>query len=84
MVLDQVGEAPCSAMPNVVSLARQANCKRQKEHAAEPSDLEFELDTRNIPENFLKVDVEVGNHRHLIFSTDEMLSLLAKSKQWYI
>ena len=36
-----------------------------------------------MPGNFLQADVKVGDQRHLVFSTSEMLSLLAKSKQWY-
>lgn len=79
-----VSEAPCSAVPNVANLARQANRKRQKARPDEPTDLDFELDPQHIPANFLKGDVKVGDRRHLVFSTPKMLALLAKSKQWYV
>ena len=78
--MDEIGEAPCSAIPKVSNLARQANRKRQKARPAEPTDLDFELDERNIPTNFLKADVRVGSRRHLVFSRGEMLDLLAKFK----
>ncbi len=81
--MEQIDETPCSAIPKVANLARQANRKRQKACPVDPTDLDFELDERNIPANFLKADVRVGSRRHLVFSTTEMLDLLAKSKQWY-
>ena len=84
VLLEQLGQAPCPAMPKVTNLARQANRKRQKSHPVEPSDLEFELNPQHMPSNFLKADVKVGHKRQLVFSTSEMLSLLAKAKQWYV
>lgn len=84
VLLKQLGKAPCPAMPKVTDLARQANRKRQKSRPVEPSDLEFELSPQHMPSNFLKADVKVGHRPHLVFSTSDMLSLLAKSKQWYV
>ena len=66
------------------NLARQADRKRQISCPVEPSDLEFELNPQHMPSKFLKADVKVGHWRHLVFSTSDILSLLAKSKQWYV
>ena len=74
VLVAHITDAPCSAIPKVCNLARQANRKRQKTHPNEPTNLEFEIDTCHIPENFLQADVKVGDRRHLVFSTPEMLS----------
>ena len=84
VLLEQLGQEPCPAMPKVINLARQANRKSQKSRPVEPSDLEFELNPQHMPSNFLKADVKVGHRCHLVFSTSDMLSLLPKSKQWYV
>jgi hypothetical protein len=34
--------------------------------------------------NFFRADVSVKHKRHLIFASDEQLSLLARAKRWYI
>ena len=83
VLLEQLGPGPCPAIPKVANLARQANRKRQKSRPVEPCDLEFELNPQHMPDNFLQADVKVDDRRHLVCSTSEMLSLLAKSKQWY-
>ncbi|XP_028408207.1 uncharacterized protein LOC114530782 [Dendronephthya gigantea] len=77
-------DAPCAAVPKVCNLARQANRKRQKTRPQEPTDLEFEVDERHIPDDFLQADVKVGGRRHLIFSTPEMIALLKQAKVWYM
>ena len=59
VLLEQLGQAPCPAMPKVTNLARQANRKRQKSCPVEPSDLEFKLNPQHMPRNFLKADVKV-------------------------
>ena len=77
-------DAPCAAVPKVCNLARQANRKRQKTRPQDPTDLEFELDQRHLPENFLQADVRVRDQRHLVFSTPGMVSLLKRAKVWYM
>ena len=84
VLVAHITDAPCSAIPKVCNLARQANRKRQKTRPNDPTNLEFEIDTRHIPENFLQADVKVGDRRHLVFSTPEMLSLLSRAKMWYM
>ena len=65
--------APCAALPNPAHLARAANRLRQRLRPDEPSSLDFELDYKHIPSEFLQADVQVGARRHLIFATPEML-----------
>ena len=84
VLLGKLNSAPCPAMPKVANLVRQANRKRQKSRPVEPKDLEFELNHEYIPGGFLQADIKVGSKRHLIFSTEQMLTLLARSKQWYV
>ena len=84
VLLEERNSAPCPAMPKVVNLVRQANRRRQKFLPVEPKDLEFELNPDYIPRGFLQADVKVGSQRHLVFSTEQMLTLLARSKQWYV
>lgn len=77
-------DAPCPAVPKVSNLVRQANRKRQKTRPQDPTDLEFEVDQRHIPDSFLQADVRVGDRRHLVFSTPGMISLLKQAKVWYM
>ena len=84
VLLEELNSAPCPAMPKVANLVRQANRRRQKSRPVEPQDLKFELNPEHIPGGFLQADVKVGSQRHLVFSTEQMLTLLARSKQWYV
>ena len=63
---------------------RIANRVRQRERPADPVGLDFEIDSRHIPDNFLRKDITVGQQRHLVFATDLQLSLLANAKSWYV
>ena len=47
-------------------------------------DLEFEIKTDYIPENFIHGDFKVDERRHLVFATDHMLNILSRSKIWYL
>ena len=84
VLLEQLDSAPCPAMPKEANLIRQVNRRRQKSRPVEPNDLEFELNPEHIPGGFLQADIKVGNEWHLVFSTEQMLTLLARSKQWYV
>ncbi|KAK3719185.1 hypothetical protein QZH41_020418 [Actinostola sp. cb2023] len=77
-------DRPCPHIPKPGNIARQANRKRQKIRPADPTNLEFELDCDNIPKEFLRGDVRVNNHRHLIFATNEQLAILSRAKNWYV
>lgn len=80
----QADEVLCPSLPKPVNLRRQANRVRQKTRPADPSDLNFDIENDHIPEHFLKGDVRVGDHRHLIFATAHMLSLLSRARRWYV
>ena len=59
------------------------NRHRQKLRPAEPQDLNFEMDTNFLPDDFMIGDVRVRERRHVIFATANMLRLLKKAKSWY-
>ena len=84
VLLGKLDSAPCPAMPKVANLVRQANRRRQKSRPVEPKDLEFELNPQHIPGGFLQADIKVDCKRHLVFSSEHMFTLLARSKQWYV
>lgn len=71
------------SLPAPHNLARQGNRKRRAARIGEPFDLSFELSETHIPENFLHYDITVCGRRHLMFSTEEQLSLLRRAKHWY-
>ena len=83
VLVKHVTNAPCPAIPTVCNLTRQAN-RRQKDRPKILVDLEFKVDLNHVPDGFLQADVKVGDRRHLVFSTQHMLSLLATSKTWYM
>lgn len=76
-------DRPCSALPKVNFMARNANRYRQRLRPEEPRDLDLELKEDCLPDGFLRGDVRVKDRRHLIFATKEQLKLLAKTKHWY-
>lgn len=61
-----------------------ANCLRKRLRPADPKDLDFQLMEGCIPEGFFQADVYVKESRHLIFTTLEQLTTVAKAKSWYI
>lgn len=74
---------PLSSLPAPHNLAKQGNRKRRGARPAEPLDLDFELNEDHLPQDFLQYDVSVSSCRHLIFSTQNQLSLLSRAKHWY-
>jgi len=61
-----------------------ANRVRGKQRPEEPTDLEFTIDDRHVPEGFLRADVSVNDRRHLVFANDQQVALLSKAKTWYV
>lgn len=86
MLEEEIAEStrPLPGLSKPEYLARNANRCRQKLRPAEPTDLDFEIDETWIPENFLRKSITVGQNRHLLFATDNMLKLLSNSKVWYV
>lgn len=76
--------------PKVGNLTRTANRHRQRNRPPHPNDIDFELDLESIPENgdFCLADITVGDgedeRRHLMFGTQEQLTLLRQAKRWYM
>ena len=60
VLLRELTDAPCPALPRHEHLARIANRFRQKLRPTDPNDLEFELETEHVPANFLRGDVRVS------------------------
>ena len=80
-------EAPCEALPQPSSLKRTANRVRQNTRPHHPLDLEFQQKEDPLPDDFLLADIEVRgrqHQRHLLYATEQQLSLLARAKQWYL
>jgi hypothetical protein len=73
-----------NALKNPEYLARAANRHRQKKRPAEPLDFDFEINEDHLPRGFLQSDLKVDGWRHLVFATENMLSLLKISKTWYV
>jgi hypothetical protein len=59
VLVARLTDAPCAAVLKACNLARQGNRKRQKTRPQDPTDLEFEVDERHIPDNFLQADVKI-------------------------
>ena len=76
--------AGCPALSKPVHMARAANRLRQRLHPEDPKDLDFEIMEDCIPQGFFQAEVYVKERRHLIFATDEQLTILAKAKSWYL
>ena len=60
ILLRELTDAPCPALPRPEQLARIANRFRQKLRPADPTDLDFELQLEHVPDNFLRGDVHVS------------------------
>ncbi|CAH1248603.1 Hypp8290 [Branchiostoma lanceolatum] len=56
---------------------------RAEHRPKDPTTLDFIVEEDQLPEGFLRADLTVGRNRHLIFTTDHQLRLLAKAKKWY-
>ena len=76
--------AGCPALSKPEHMAQAANRLRQRLRPEDPKDLDFEIMEDCIPQGFFKADVYVKERRHLIFATDEQLTILAKAKSWYL
>ncbi|XP_021363128.1 uncharacterized protein LOC110456619 [Mizuhopecten yessoensis] len=72
-------------LPRPDYLARAANRLHQNLRPRDPKDLDFEIDHGFLrcPELIIG-DVHVDNQRHILFATEQQLSLLRQSRRWYL
>ncbi|XP_067024035.1 uncharacterized protein [Acropora muricata] len=84
VLLNELGDEPCPALPKPHHLARAANRIRQSTRPKDPIDLDFDLQQDQIPNGFLKADIKKHGNRHIILGTDQQLEHLSKAKSWYI
>ncbi|XP_053383990.1 uncharacterized protein LOC123535774 isoform X2 [Mercenaria mercenaria] len=72
-------------MPVPESVDRSANRYRSKFRPAEPKDLEFVVDNDYLQcQDFLVADIRNGSARHMIFATEEQLTLLSNTRRWFM
>ena len=85
VLLQDGNNQTCPSLPKPDYLARQVNWHKQKVRPAEPTDLVSEIDEQFVPEAFYRGSViAVGDKKHLLFASDNMLHILATAKVWYI
>ncbi|CAH3040492.1 unnamed protein product, partial [Pocillopora meandrina] len=88
--MEELTDDPCPSLPKPVNLAKAANHLQQRLRPADPVDLEFELQSEHILENFLlrlgicKRITLVRGRRHLLFASQQQLEVLCRAKAWYI
>ena len=83
VLLCELNDERCPALPKSEHMTRAANCLQQRLHPANPKDLDFRLIEDYIP-GFFQGNAYVKERRHLIFATVEQLTTVAKAKSWYI
>jgi len=87
VLLQQVASGELEMLPTLpgkLTLARQANRKRQKVRPDNPSDIGFELQQEHIADGFLQADVKLEGSRHIILATATMLRMLQRARQWFV
>ena len=84
VLLSAMSNKQCQSLPAVINIVRATNCARQSVRPHDPLDLNFILADNFIPTGFLKSDVVHHGRRHLLFATDNSLTILAKAKTWYM
>ena len=82
VLVKELTEAPCPALPKPVHVVRAANRLRQKLQPEHPKDLDFVLVKECLPPGFLQADLTVKERHHLIFARQEQLNILAHAKSW--
>ena len=78
-MLSELNDERCPALHKPEHMAQAANRLRQRLRPADPKALDFQLSEDCIPEGFFQADVFVKERRHLIFTTVEELTTVAKA-----
>ena len=66
VLLEELTDEPCPSLPKPINLVKAANHLRQRHRPSDPVDLEFELQTEHIPDDFLRRDVKVSKNDCLL------------------
>ena len=82
--VDHVKQQACPALPSIVSNAWTVNRARQSARPQEPINVDFQICYKFMNEGFLRADLQHKGRCHLIFITEQSLSLLAKAKSSYV
>jgi len=83
MVSDLQPDQPAASRPKPSNLARSSNYQRQKDRPAEPRDIEFELATSWLPDDFIRADIALDGARHVVFFTSTQRLLLRNASVVY-
>ena len=70
VLLEELTDEPCPSLPKPIKLVKAANHLRQKHRPSDPMDLEFELQTEHIPDDFLRRDSKVSKDDCLLRKHD--------------
>ena len=85
MASDLQLQMPAASRPKLANLVRSSNWQQKRKRPADPTDLQFSIDSSYLPDDFFKGDVKVGEEgRHLIFATTHQLTLLSKTTAIYL
>ena len=83
---DDIANHPADLL-TVINLGRQANYNRQIDRPKHPLDMHFNLNMDHVPGIFFLAEVEVGRDekycQHLMFATQDMLTLRSSAKRSY-
>ena len=60
------------------------NDARREDRPRDPTTINFDLDIDQLPDQFIKADIQANGARHIVLMTDAMLELLSKAKTWYL
>ena len=62
VLLEELTDGPCPSLPKPINLVKAANHLRHRHRPSDPVDLEFEMQTEHIPDDFLPRDVKVSKN----------------------
>ena len=75
-------DAPATSLPSMSATIRSTNRLCQKRRPKHPKDLKFKWIQEEVKDIFVKIKQTTA--RHIVMFTAALLSLLSKSKTWYV